>query len=311
MDEIIYYSPKKVDVINLKTKTFETVEIRTLLKDFGREYPLVSQLVSILGQDEIRIPNAFEVDFEKNEYIVTFDGLVSGTSFIKQTKAILEVLQESLGYPVDIEFAHDGLNFYLLQCRAQSHREDSLPARIPKDIPPDKIIFTANRFITNGNVPDITYIVYVDPQKYSELTEQQDLAAVGRAVSRLNKSRGDIRLGVSVTYSDINNTAMLIEIARKQKDYIPDPSFGTHFFQDLVEASIRYLPLYPDDPRNIFNEQFLTTAKSVLPDLLPDYANLSQVVRVIDIPMVTGGQVLQVLINADEERAVACLNEKI
>ena len=34
----------------------------------------------------------------------------------------------------------------------------------------------------------------------------------------------------------INNTAMLIEIARKTGDYLPDLSFGTHFFQDLVEA---------------------------------------------------------------------------
>ena len=84
---------------------------------------------------------------------------------------------------------------------------------------------------------------------------------VGRAVGRLNKllpkrqfiligpgrwgSRGDIRLGVPVTYSEINNTAMLIEVARQKGNYLPELSFGTHFFQDLVEASIRYLPLYP------------------------------------------------------------------
>lgn len=325
LDEIIRYSPKKIDVINLQTKTFETVEIRTLLKNFGWEYPLVNQLVSILGQDRIQTPSALGVDFEKDECIVTFEGLVSGTPFIKQMKAILQVLQESLGYPIDIEFAHDGVDFYLLQCRAQSSGEDSLPVGIPTDVPPEKVIFTANRFITNGNVPDITHIVYVDPQKYSELTDLQDLTAVGRAVGRLNKSlprrqyilmgpgrwgsRGDIKLGVSVTYSDINNSAMLIEIERKQKDYIPDPSFGTHFFQDLVEASIHYLPLYPDDRGIVFNEQFLTTTKSILPDLLPDFANLSEVIRVIDVPAAIGGQVLQVLMNADEERAIAYLSE--
>ena len=61
-------------------------------------------------------------------------------------------------------------------------------------------------------------------------------------------SRGDIKLGVRVTYSDINNAAMIIEVARKKGNYVPDVSFGTHFFQDLVESGIRYLPLYPDDP---------------------------------------------------------------
>lgn len=74
-------------------------------------------------------------------------------------------------------------------------------------------------------------------------------------------SRGDIKLGVNVTYSDINNTSMLIEIAKQMGNYTPDLSFGTHFFQDLVEASIRYLPLYPDAEDVIFNEPFSVSQK--------------------------------------------------
>ena len=70
-------------------------------------------------------------------------------------------------------------------------------------------------------------------------------------------SRGDIKLGVSVTYSDINNTAVLMEIAAKRGNYVPDLSFGTHFFQDLVEAGIRYLPLFPGERGEVFNELFL------------------------------------------------------
>ena len=85
-------------------------------------------------------------------------------------------------------------------------------------------------------------------------------------------SRGDIKLGVPVTYSDINNTAVLIEIARKKGNYVPELSFGTHFFQDLVESSIRYLPLYPDDPGIVFNETFLSALAEHLPDMLPEFA---------------------------------------
>ncbi len=322
-DEIVRYSPKMIDVINLKSRTFETVEIRRLLREYGAEYPLVYQLVSVLEHGYLHTPGALGVDFESSECVVTFEGLITGSPFIKQMKAILQVLQEALGYPVDIEFAHDGVDFYLLQCRAQSYGEDSLPAPIPAEPAPEKIIFTANRFVTNGIVPDITHIVYVDPQEYSEVKDLQELAAIGRAVGRLNKflprrrfilmgpgrwgSRGDIKLGVSVTYSDINNTAMLIEIARKQKDYIPDPSFGTHFFQDLVEASIRYLPLYPDDRDIVFNEEFLSSTRNILPEILPEFASLSHVIRVIDVPASTGGQVLQVLMNSGEEQAIAIL----
>ena len=171
---------------------------------------------------------------------------------------------------------------------------------------------------------DITHVVYVDPQKYSELQQHQDLVAVGRAIGELNKvlpkrkfilmgpgrwgSRGDIKLGVNVTYSDINNTAMLIEIARKQKDYFPEPSFGTHFFQDLVESSIHYLPLYPDDSNVIFNEDFLTSQCNVLFDVAPDFAHLADVIRVIDLPASADGQCLYVLMDADQSRAVAILS---
>jgi pyruvate, water dikinase len=323
LDEIVRYSPKKIDLINLNTKSFETKEIRNLLKEHGQEYTLANRLFSILKQDQIQVPSAMGIDFDHDECIVTFEGLISQTPFLKQLQAIMRTLQEALGYPVDIEFAHDGEDFYLLQCRAQTYREDSLPAEIPVGIPKEEIIFSANRFITNGNVTDITHIVYVDPFKYGELDKQQDFATVGRVIGRLNLilprrqfilmgpgrwgSRGDIKLGVNVTYSDINNTVMLIEIARKQRDYTPDPSFGTHFFQDLIEASIRYLPLYPDDRGIIFNEQFLTTSKSILPEMLPDFSNLTEVIRVIDIPAVTDGRVLQVLMNADTEQALGRL----
>ena len=120
-------------------------------------------------------------------------------------------------------------------------------------------------------------------------------------------SRGDIRLGVRVTYSDINNTAMIIEVARKKGNYVPDVSFGTHFFQDLVESGIRYLPLYPDDAGVKFNEAFLLSAPNRLVDLLPEFAHLADALRVVDVPEAAGGKVLRILMNADREKAVAML----
>ena len=36
----------------------------------------------------------------------------------------------------------------------------------------------------------------------------------------------------------------------------PEPSFGTHFFQDLVEANIYPLAVYLDDEDVVFNRDF-------------------------------------------------------
>jgi len=120
-------------------------------------------------------------------------------------------------------------------------------------------------------------------------------------------SRGDIKLGIRVTYSDINNTAVLIEIARKKGAYVPDLSFGTHFFQDLVEASIRYLPLYPDDKGISFNEDFLSNSPNLLKNILPQFGDLEKVIKVIDIQKVTDGKILRILMNAAREEAVGIL----
>jgi hypothetical protein len=326
LDEVIRYSPKQIDVINLETRSFETIEIKTLLKQYGNEYPQISKLVSVLKDDLLQKPRALGINFEKDSFVVTMEGILADTRFVKQVSIILSELQDKYDNPVDIEFAHDGEDFYLLQCRTQSYVGDSKPAEIPEDIPSDKIIFNANRFISNGIVSNITHIVYVDPQKYSELTSHDELLAVGKAIGRLNSvlpkrqfilmgpgrwgSRGDIKLGVSITYSDINNTSMLIEIARKKKDYVPDLSFGTHFFQDLVEGNIRYLPLYPDDDGIIFNEAFLTKSKNVLSNILPEIKELSDVIKIIDVANSTDGEILNVLMNADLEVAVGILTEQ-
>ncbi len=326
LDEVIRYSPKYIDAINLETSSFETIEVKTLLQQYGKEYPLINKLISILKDDLLKKPSALGIDYEKDNFVVTMEGLIADTQFVKQVSTILSELQDKYGNPVDIEFAHDGEDFYLLQCRTQSYVGDSKPAEIPEDIPDDKIIFSANRFISNGVVSNITLIVYVDPQKYSELSSHDELLAVGKAIGKLNSflpkrqfilmgpgrwgSRGDIKLGVSITYSDINNTSMLIEIARKKKDYVPDLSFGTHFFQDLVEGNIRYLPLYPDDEGIIFNEDFLANSKNVLPDVLPEAKELSDVIKIINVPDNANGEVLNVLMNADEEKAVAFLTEQ-
>ena len=322
--EVVRYSPTHVDLINLRKNRFETVRVDDLLKKYGDRMVGVGKVVSLYDGDSIRQPVGLEVDFAHDNLVVTFDGLIKNTPFLKQLHSILRLLEKESGTPVDIEFAYNDGHLYLLQCRPQSYTEDAAPAHIPPDLPKQQIVFTAKRHISNGIIPDITHIVYIDPQRYGEL-DHSALVAVGRAVGKLNKrlpkrqfilmgpgrwgSRGDIKLGVNVTYSDINNTALLVEIARKKGDYVPDLSFGTHFFQDLVEARIRYLPLYPDDDGILFNESFLRESPNLLPDILPAFEFLAETVRVIDVPSVAKGLFLQVLMNGERDEAVGVLSD--
>jgi len=322
-DEVVRYAPKNVDVINLKTNSFETVEIKELLKKCGEDIPAIDKIVSVYDGQCLRKPLGRTIDFERDDLVVTFEGLVSETSFVPQLRQVMHLLEEKLQSPVDIEFASDGRIFYLLQCRPQSFFAGAGPARIPKDLPKERIVFLANRFISNGSLPDITHIVYVDPESYDDISSQAALLSVGRAVGRLNKllprrrfilmgpgrwgCRGDSKLGVKVSYSDISNTAALVEIARKKGNVLPDLSFGTHFFQDLVEAEIRYIPLYPDEHGTLFQASFLRDSPNILSRVLPEHVDIADTVRVIDVPAAAEGKVLRILMNAELDEAVGYL----
>lgn len=323
-DEIIKYSPKYIDVINLETNTFETIEFAKLIKESGKDIPLIKHIISTHSDGFIQIPGSLiNIDFSSKDLFVNFEGLFTKTDFIKQIKNTLELLQLKICEPVDIEFAHDGKDLYLLQCRPQSYTSGNTPSPIPQDINPEKIVFSADKYITNGLIPDITHVVYIDPDNYNTLHQLSDLKDIGTIVGKLNKilpkkqfilmgpgrwgSRGDIKLGVNVSYADIKNTSVLIEIAQKKGNYTPDLSFGTHFFQDLIESSIKYLPLYPDSNNIIFNNIFFNRSTNLLSDLLPEYAHLESTVHVIDIPGSWNGQILKILLNSEINKGIGYL----
>ncbi len=321
--DVVSYAPKKIDVINLETNTFETILIRDLIKVAKNSYPMLNEVFSIIEENHIRQPFGLGIDTDKNDIVVTFENLISKTNYIKQINFLLKHLSEKLQTPVDLEFACDGNSLYILQCRPQSSAVEGISANIPSNIPPERMIFSANKYISNGKVNDIVYIVYVDPDQYAKQESLDSLLDIGKAVSKLNKilpkktfilmgpgrwgSRDDIRLGVKATYSDINNTAVLIEIAKKKGNYLPELSFGTHFFQDLVESAIRYLPLYPDDEGIVFNHDFLFNSENILDRFCPEYSHIGDALKLINVKEVTGGLVLRVLMNADDSYAVGML----
>jgi hypothetical protein len=183
----------------------------------------------------------------------------------------------------------------------------------------NQVVFSANRYISNGRVTNITHLVYIRPSAYEALEDPEDLQAVGRAVAMLNeilpkqqfvvfqprvgtnRERGLEATGL--TFNEYRNAAVLVDLLP-----IGEPEeFRVHFLQELVESGIKYIPVYPDDEESVFNERLLLRAPNILEDLIPEYAFLKNVIRVIDIPNATDGKVMQVLMNAELSEAVGVL----
>jgi len=111
-------------------------------------------------------------------------------------------------------------------------------------------------------------------------------------------------LGVPVSFAEIATVSVLCEVVAMGKNVIPNVSLGTHFFNDLVESNMLYLAVFPKGKGSSLNEAFFLRSRNRLADLLPEEAEWTHVVRVIDLPGDSGGRKL--LLNADstKQRAV-------
>ena len=323
-DEVYRYSQHDVDVIDLRESQFETLPLADYMRRVGRSIPNMNRIFSIYRDDQILPMVGILAQLDPEDLVVTFDGLLK-SPFPRELKTMLDLLEEGLGEPVDVEFAHDGDAFFMLQCRALSRGALAQRVEVPSGVSAEHQVFSANRYVQMGQASDIEYVVLVDPRDYEELQTREEMLRVARAVGAVNKalpqrrflmmgpgrwgSRGDIRLGVPVTYADICHTTILVEIARKKGSYLPDVSFGTHFFNDLVESGINYLPLYPDDPEVVWNDAFLNDSANCLAEVVPEFADMEHVVRVIRVADAADGRLLQVVMDAEADKALAFLAE--
>jgi hypothetical protein len=255
--------------------------------------------------------------------VITFDNLLKNTPFPNVIHDVLQVLEEAYKCPIDIEFSHDGKQLYFLQTRPLTRWLEDEAVIIPKNIPPQDRIFSTRRHVRNGRIDDIEYIIYCDPRCYLQVKSDHDRHQLARVVGKINHKLADrnfilmgpgrwgsnnIQLGIPVQYSEINNTKALIEIALREGDYTPEVSFGTHFFLDLVERGIHYLPLFPDDSDNTFQQEFFTAAPNALGSLLPDAGEFAPYVKVIDVHQASGGRRLHLRMNSQQNLALAYVN---
>jgi hypothetical protein len=324
--EIRRHSQRHVDVIDLANNSFTT---RAVAETLPLDHPTVPYLVSEDHGDYIQQTFSDLRLAQPENLVLTFDGLLTKTSFVPVMKAILHRLETVYEFPVDIEFTADLIRdqgqprarIHLLQCRPQSHYVSNQQVIVPPNIPDDAKIFSVNHLVPEGIVAGIRYIVYVNPEKYGDAkpTEKLELA---RVVGRLNKilegqtfilmgpgrwGSTNPELGVHVGYADLCNTRVLVEVALPRGESTPEVSYGTHFFQDLVEANIFPLPLFPAEHGAIFNRAFFQNAPNVLAALLPQDASHAEYIQVIDVPATTGGRYLEIVMDEDRNEALAYL----
>ena len=325
--ELRKYSQHNVDLIDLADNAMKSLPVAEVI---SARYPGIQLLATQDKGDYMQPIFALGGNLDPAELVLTFDGLVKDPTLMPEMKLLLKTLERYYQIPVDVEFAVDILTdhpkpeytIHLLQCRPLSSQEWTGEYELPPDIPDADKLFSASKLVPQGLVTNINYIVYVDPENYSRISERSAKLEIGRVISRLNKrlenerfilmgpgrwGSSNIDLGVKVTYADIYNTRVLVEIAMGIDGETPEVSYGTHFFQDLVESRIYPLPLYPNEEGVIFNQAFLDGVPNVLSELLPDDAPCADCVKVIDVGAASGKRFLEIVMNGEQDQALAYL----
>jgi len=316
-------SQKNVDVIDLESGEFKTVHFRELVTDGFNCFPGSQAFVSLRDGTYLYKPVSNLWD-SLHVPVLTMDGALSSPwmelPVAETLENLLKKLETAFGYAVDIEFAiktndenKKGL-LYLLQARPLSMAGEKTPKPIPT-LQKEKLIFTASRNLPTAHVPNIEYLVYIDETLYHKwpLNDRQSVARVVGKLNEVLKGRRFVligpgrwgswnpELGVPVNYAEISNCSLLVEVARRTATYVPEVSYGSHFFQDLIEDNIAYLPLYPHEPNEFFNEGLLSQ-KSVFSSVLTDpyYRKYDDLIRVIGVKA-------EAILNGEEEKAVVFL----
>ncbi len=328
-EEIRRYSQHYIDLINIKENSFETLPVENVLQS---RYPILRYLVQV-DQGGYLVPLRIMLrEGNRDNLVLTFDELLRRTSFASLMSRMLQLLEKYYKSPVDTEFAalidnptkpRPDVEISLLQCRPQSHLKEN-DVRVPKNLKKRQIIFSTPRMAPQGRVHDIQYVVFVSPECYHALPTPSDRAKLGRAIGRLNAALhsesficiGPGRwgtknpdLGVSIGYADIYHSKALVELTGQGIGAAPEASFGTHFFQDLVESNIYPLAIYLDDSEAIFNRKFFYQTPNRLLDFLPDEREMDSCLRLIKVSDYLAHHHIELVMDDESGHSAAYLEE--
>ncbi len=308
------YSQHQMDVIDLQSNALVTLAVQEVL---GTDFPALRWVISVDDGETIRPPLTLGLSLQPQQFVVTFERLLQ-TDFVPLLRSILSRLAEEYHSAVDVEFAltiqpgeggKPDLTFHLLQCRPHHSWNADLAVRLPEEVSEADVIFVSNRMVPLGVVESVEYIVFVDPEKYYRLPSAHDFSETARRIAQLNRAlegksfiligpgrwgSTDFMQGVPVTYADIFNTRALIELTSRKGGYASEPSYGTHFFQDLVESGIYPLAVSAEEEGDYLNLEFLRQTTDQRSVWIAENSPALECIKVIHLPAERPGCVLEI-----------------
>ena len=291
------YSQHYLDVID-----FENVSLHDIPVDDGLDI-IPKYAKKVLVEHDREAERMFRERGQRREIVfVNCEGMVKNQEFIDVMKEILNTLETAYDYPVDIEYTvnvgeDSSFNVNLLQCRPLQVSTNNEAIEMPED--EDVFFHIRESSMGMSRKDDIDVICYVDPHKYYEYPYAQK-SSISRVIGEVNAYCRDNdktailivpgrigtsspELGIPVVFADISHFSAILEESYSEVGYMPELSFGSHMFQDLVEAEIYYGALFENEKRLEFNRDMIFDYPNILNDINPNLnEEICSMIQVID-----------------------------
>jgi KaiC/GvpD/RAD55 family RecA-like ATPase len=294
------FSQHLADVISLSENQLVTRRVDACL---NRDIKVDPALFASVDHEVLSRMRELGIKVEQKPYVLDLHRLLTHTDFPAVMRDMLQCLSRVYDYPVDIEFTanfteNGRYKINIVQCRPLQTKGLGRKVTLPKAAD-EACLFAMQGNFMGGNVRlSIDYTVLVRSSAYLQLSEQ-DKHAVARLIGQLNRlligrtvmligpgrwGTTTPSLGVPVKFAEINHVAVLVEAAEPEEGFMPELSYGSHFFQDLVETGIFYAAVFAGQPGVIFRPERILHEHNQLTELLPQYASFHHVVHVAETP---------------------------
>lgn len=289
------YSQHMADILNLRENRLAEVSLHNLT-----EYGFKADRSLFFSIDEVTRTRMREMGYNtrKIPMITDFKGLLTKTGFPKLASVLLSTLKKAYSHPVDIEFTANfsvdgGVKLNLLQCRPLQTKGLGKAVHIPEPKPESLFFSTVGNFM-GGNIRlPLDYVIFVNVEEYLNLSEQKKYYTA-RLIGFLNEKlkgysvllAGPGRwgtttpsLGIPVHFTELCNMMAICEISYRKEGIMPELSFGSHFFQDIVESGIFYAAVFDGEPDVIFRPEQILNRENLLGEILPAEREWEQTVH--------------------------------
>lgn len=293
------FSQRKAEVVDLKARALRRIPLEEL------EPVLPAYLKNQVLEHDAEAETALrERGKYRNVCFISCLGLVRNRELMERMRRMMRLIQSEYGEPVDIEFTvnvseNRDYMINLLQCRPLQVFRDTGEVTVPKDLPEDRILLeTRGASMGLSRKVRLDLIVWVDPVGYYHLpyTAKTEVAALIGRINWQYRDKGkhmllmvpgrvgtsSPELGVPTAFSDISSFKAVCEMAETRAGYNPELSYGSHIFQDLVEAQILYMAVFPGNKTLRFRPEMLQGLENVV-SRIPGGEALQDVVRLADV----------------------------